>query len=245
MTGGTRDLSMDDIPLELFIQRCVDGELNEQSEQNLLSRLEFLPGGWRSLALAFIEHRVLDQVSSEVTREDVAAAGPVVERNNLFRRRSWLQFGVAVATVLLAFWVGRRTVSNAVPHVLEPNLVESSRRTVVPEPHQDAAPHSISRTAGEGGHVVAGTAKQQPSMFVRLDLPGAGESVDVPVFSLPEDAAAWEPFPEPALTAEEVHFLRQAGYQVESRRELMTFVTSDGREVVLPLEAVGVQVARY
>jgi hypothetical protein len=42
---------------ELLIQKCVDGELDTEAQQQLLSQLDVLNEGWKVLALAYVEEQ--------------------------------------------------------------------------------------------------------------------------------------------------------------------------------------------
>jgi len=53
---------MSHLELELEIQRCIDGQMPETAQQDLLRRLEAMPDGWRKLSLAFVESQVWSQI---------------------------------------------------------------------------------------------------------------------------------------------------------------------------------------
>ena len=42
---------------ELLIQKCVDGELDVETQQQLLAQLDIVAEGWKILALAYVEEQ--------------------------------------------------------------------------------------------------------------------------------------------------------------------------------------------
>ncbi len=53
---------------ELLIQKCVDGELNVTDQQQLLIELDDVAGGWKFLALAFIEEQAWSDSFAQADR---------------------------------------------------------------------------------------------------------------------------------------------------------------------------------
>ncbi len=53
---------------ELLIQKCVDGELSVEAQQQLLAQLDILTEGWKVLALAYVEEQSWGASFSESNR---------------------------------------------------------------------------------------------------------------------------------------------------------------------------------
>jgi hypothetical protein len=53
---------------ELLIQKCVDGELSVEAQQQLLAQLDILTEGWKVLALAYVEEQSWNASFSESNR---------------------------------------------------------------------------------------------------------------------------------------------------------------------------------
>lgn len=227
---------------DVLIQRCADGELDDEAERSLLARLEFQPDGWRRLALSFIEQRVLGEVCRSALPP--AAPAPVaiaVVPHRQPRRITPGRLAALCAGLLAAFGAGRMWPSRGI-------LPDAA--SVAPSPLADA----------DGGRVTAPTTlrepdvprrtapravEPQPAMFVNWSLPGSEQGIDVPVYAAPSGLATWQPFSEPALSREELESLRRAGYQVSSQRDLLRLQSPEGHTVVLPVEALDVRMSRY
>lgn len=237
-----------DVAFDRAVQRCVDGELDDADERSLLLETESRPDGWRRLALAFVEDRLVRRICrAEVPPAAVLPSVAVsrdVARQDVHRRdfrtiRSGLALGLAV---VCAFGVGRWSTGGAG----EP-LPTTSASTVkadadaVDSSRHDSTPASPIVDAGEGLH--AGL--DGPLMYVSVSIPENGETVDVPVYAAPPGDAVWQPFVRPAIAPEAVVELRRAGYRVESRQEILQFATPDGIPILLPTESVQVQLSRY
>ncbi len=56
---------------DILIQRCIDNELSASERRELLSKLDAMPGGWKSLACGFVE----DQLFAVAATGDSAPVG--------------------------------------------------------------------------------------------------------------------------------------------------------------------------
>ena len=245
MTKDNRQWPEDECPLDLLMQRCVDGELDAESERGLLARLDFQPAGWRRLALMFVEERLLQQVCRDTARIPPSDLAPRARSRPGARMGAGWKIAILSAAVLLAFWIGRRSSPTVVAIRPEPSVAQDRPGTSEAEPPRRIAQDQRRDSGWPRPATINRETAPQPAMFVRWNLSAFEEPIDVPVYGIPEDATAWQPFDKPLFSREELNVMRRAGYHVESRRELMQLVTPEGREVVLPLESVGVEVARY
>ena len=238
-----------EVPLDQLIQRCVDGELTNAAETELLQRLDFDAAGWKRLALGMIENRLLTSVAREATLSNEAQFPyPQQSHTSIDHLRVLARLLPLAAALLLAFGLGRWTTSAdgtplADATATQSQIAHQPRPLSKPVSEQDVIEQAASDTTPL-------TAKDhspsiQPAMFVNLAIPGNDEPLEVPIYSTSADSAVWQPFAEPSLTTAQAEALRRAGYHVESRHELMRFRSPDGREVVVPLESVGLQMARY
>jgi hypothetical protein len=75
---------------ELRIERCASGEMDRVEERDLLAACEIEPDGWRSLALACLEHRRLTAALrpwSQEAAQTVIPAPPTAARRAAWRER--------------------------------------------------------------------------------------------------------------------------------------------------------------
>lgn len=239
-----------------LIQQCADGELDECAERELLARLEFQPAGWRQLALALVEGRLLRRVCGEWMRE---CAGPPPRVAPARLRPAWwrsaAQMAAAVLVGLTAFAVGRWSVPPPEPE-RTPSVVavdfQSDPRSAPPAGDHSppaGAQRSVEPTpAGAAASRAAAVSREglpTPVTYVGLLVPGSDAAIEVPIYRASESLAEWQPFEQPVLSPEEAEALRKAGYHVEWQRELLTLTSTEGEPILLPLESVRVEPSRY
>ena len=101
------NMRADELVAERLLQRCVDGEMSETEQQEYLRQLEHAPNGWRSLALAFVEHQLWSRAGQSWIDdpEPIAAEthGPAIMNS---RQNSWLRSAALLASCLLAVGLG-------------------------------------------------------------------------------------------------------------------------------------------
>lgn len=215
----------------LRMQRCIDGELPEADERALLKELES-SGQWRDLALGFLE----DRVWQRAYRKPVATQPPLPQvkptsTSGPRMRQALLAIAVGM-TWGVAFGAGRFSV---VPGNMP--VAQKSPRGGAPSAAPEARP----------GNPNSVRSSSQPLMYVSFKTPGDSDdaAVRVPVFDARQAPANWNSWQEPALTREDVQRLRRQGYDVQSRKDYITWEPNEGGAVVFPVESVRVQPARY
>lgn len=239
--------SREDRLLELRMQRCVDGELTETEERQFLSELDLQPEAWRRLALLFLESRILSAVlrtggGPSPVAPTIADAGS--RARMVFRPHHALRGAALLLVILLSYGAGRwslpSTAPTAVPVQPQANAGPGSAATVAPSPTTtvEASPAE----SPSGSLLASGTNPDAPELYVRVNLPGSDQSVEVPVYRAPEE---WQPFAERTVSAELQRALQRAGYDVSSTRQVLAVTNPDGPPILLPLESIDVQMARY
>lgn len=239
-----------------LLQQCADGELDDVAERELLAKLEFQPAGWRTLALAFVEGRLMRRACGEWLRNTVGPPSMVAQSRP---QPVWWRKGTNVATaalvVLTAFAAGRWSAPLPESPPTTPTVAVQT-----PTVHPAAVPEAPSQAETEGPHSAEQRRKEMgssraaseipesaptPMTYVGLLLPGSDEAIEVPIYRAPPSLEEWRPFEQPLLTPEEEAALRQAGYNVEWERELLTLTSTEGEPILLPLESVRVELSRY
>jgi hypothetical protein len=229
-------------PLELLIQRCADGELAEPDERNLLIRLDREPGGWRRLALSFIEHRVLGAACREFAFPSTAATPRQGVRPV---RRIWRTTAAQLAALGLAlaaaFGIGRSYPRSS------PGTAGAITQSQLRAPHNEAPQPSAgpATVMPQAPPSPAAPRGPLPAQYVGLMVPGLERPLPVPVYREADVPGVWQAFTAPAISPGDADRLRRAGYQVTSQRELLRLTAPHEGDVVLPLEAVHVRMSRY
>jgi hypothetical protein len=239
-----------------LIQQCADGELDECAERELLARLEFQPAGWRQLALACVEGRLLRRVGREWLADSCPPPPPCFRRAS---RPVWFRgaakITAAALLLLVTFVAGRWSAPRAEFQQGSSMVAVQSQdghgtvksagdRTPVAAERRSAQPSSDSEWP-DGATPASVDAVPTPVTYVGLLLPGSDAAIEVPVYRASESLAEWQPFEHPVLSAEEAEALRKAGYNVEWQRELLTLTSAEGEPILLPLESVRVEPSRY
>ena len=90
---------------DILIQRCIDNELSASERRDLLSKLDAIPGGWKSLACGFVE----DQLFAVAANSDTPRAGASVSTVAPSTQKThWFNHPVTslVLSVCVAFLAG-------------------------------------------------------------------------------------------------------------------------------------------
>lgn len=229
----------DDRRLDLL----VDGELGEAERSELLRQLDREPGGWRKLALAFLEAQAWKQaIGAMAARQRPAASGAQPASNTSARRQGlplgWIGTVAAMAaSFLFAAALGLMVIRNpgGLPMPGEGLIADGS-----PTPRAVNVATGNALSAPRETAVAAISPKQWQT--VRVALPtgpqGNGETVELPAIERDRlDEALLSSLPA-ALPPEVLGALHGRGYEVRQRRELLPVNLQDGRGLVVPVDQV-------
>ncbi len=126
-----------------LIDRFVDGELADAEERELLARLDDEPGGWRALALGFVEARTLRRELGGLLREPTNVVSPTAPPHRS-RSRHWWQPVAAAVLLLVGYGLGTLLPSfrtePAADQVVEDRAGEVTVPDSQPEPVPDVEP---------------------------------------------------------------------------------------------------------
>jgi hypothetical protein len=197
---------------QLEIQRCVDGELGDDQQRALLTRLEGTPDGWRILALAYVENQVWGEGCRAIV-DAIPAQIATRTRSPVRSMARWLAAAAAVVIFVgLGFAAGQRWGSAAGP------VLTGVRPT-------DSSDHD---------------GRPAPKPVMNLEFVSDSESspdMTIPVFDRHDlGPEYWD---EPEIVPAD---LRQAlfrwGYDVRQQREFVSIPLSDGRQIAVPVDTV-------
>lgn len=177
---------------ELLIQRCVDDELSPPETRALLTRLDGLTDGWKSLACGLLEDRNLTRVlgagRADEERSLVASQQASSGRN---RQQSAPASGatpaarVAVGTRLRGWWSHPVTSLSLCAAIAFVGGMLIPDRTTDP---QLAANRVVpGGTAADGGRMLAKSADNRAASSYSVQLQPDGPAVNVPVYRHVED----------------------------------------------------------
>lgn len=245
------------------LDRLVDGELVGTERRSLIARLEQAPDGWRRCALAYLEaqefRRSMATIGNpmEAQREKAAvdlhldAPSPSAVRRGPSSASRWLVLASALMVSFAvgmgagrAVFLGDENVANTSPLINRDNSPDPPDS--VPNPSRDSQPGN------------AATERKPPAPPVQKSAPRTGEvrvvglvriadesshvsNYVMPVFSgtgLDQEWLKSMPLP---YTDEQVRKLKQDGYQVEQRRQLMEVNLADGQNLSIPFGTVNLQ----
>src|SRR5205085_806559 len=118
--------------LQRWLDKLVDGELNDETQRQLLLALESQPDGWRRCALAFVENQVWRREVAGLMSAPADVQTAVAGRSKPIKRSA--AFWLSVATGLLVtftmgtlcgrIWIGE---GNAIGQPPDSNFVATTR----------------------------------------------------------------------------------------------------------------------
>ena len=236
-----RDEPMAEQPIERTwqqdIDRQVDGELSDAQSRELLAMLDGIEGGWRRLALAYVEAQWLGRdlpslvhggaapsIAQDVSEVSFVVPVPATNQPTSPRSRMALMALAIAASMLVAFVVSlRRPVSEttrkedpAAPVAVQQPTGNADGQVVY---HNTSAP-----LAAMGPKAVTPATKSEPEPG--LVVIGSEDARD--------DLAATVP---PRV----IDALRRMGHRVDQRSGVMPVRLKDGRNVDVPYDQLEVQ----
>jgi hypothetical protein len=211
----------------------------------LLGRLDLVDGGWKRLALGFLEERVLRGACGQVVNErhfrlsNAPSSRPVVPQRTAPSALRTLTVG---SLLLVAFLGGRWTV----PADLASRTDSTSNIIAVDSPAPDLIGDDATASQPHRGDTTdRPTQPASPQTWVNFQLPGSDEPISVPVYRASAESVAPGPTVSPVLSPEEREYLRRAGYVVDSEQRLLEIDDGRGESIVVPWETVHLRLARY
>lgn len=226
---------------ELDIQRCVDGELSEAAQQELLQRLDETDIGWRDLALAFVENQVIAGAcrrAAERETEPPAAISPAAPRTRQHaappiarRRLSVTNWTVTLASAVIGVGIGLLAGGGR-------SVVDSTATPPVATAASDPAPTSARDPDSPTTH---DTDFPQPVMNVEFaDASGDASNWTLPVYAADDlGPDYWQA--GDVLPSEIERDLSRRGYRLDHEREFYSIPLDDGREIAVPVDTYQVR----
>ena len=231
------------------IDRLVDGELSGAERRELVLRLDADPDGWRRCALAFLEAQQWQQAARSVVDEPTREPKPTlsVATPAPTPQRGWSVTALA-ASVALALLIGFaggdrwRLAQSGVADESSAGEIIGSNATVtdvLPVDPSIAVANAtenddpVTQTVGRSGPRL-----RVGFLAVENDADGTLRHVPINVVEGPGVDESWLEQVPPAISARYVELLRQRGYAIEQRREIVPFDIDDSQQVMLPVDRV-------
>jgi hypothetical protein len=218
-----------------WLERLVDGELTEEAQRQLLLCMDAQPDAWRRCALAFVEAQALRRDLHGAVREsnavtdgsDSSAVSRPASPKFLLYRFQWMAMA---ASLIAAFVVGSISRKLWFPAAAEN------------DPHKMVA---MATGIDEQGTIANGGAQERQAYKVSLQMPD-GQTVDVPVEQATDkDLQSLLADQKPLLSEVERQALESTGHQIEQRREVYPMRLNDGQQLLVPVDFVRIQDARW
>jgi hypothetical protein len=246
------------------LDRLVDGELSQADRRTLLAALDDEPGAWRRCALAFLEAQSFRWQLNQIATEPLVAQTASQAKRDFGalgrgKRSSFWGACLAIAgSLLVAFGLGTRVAQQS-PQVAGTSAEQPTETTSAPLPTEtqpslaNATPNSATpNTTTPNTAEPAATTETTPYETLTLaEVDDSGKANPdnqfyVRVRDKEADATELDALldqgnsPLPASLLEQ---LRHEGWEVTRSRELVPITLSDGRQVVLPMEQVDIQMS--
>lgn len=219
------------------IDRLVDGELSRDERRAVLLALDHEDGGWRRLALAFLESQALrESLGSRSKAAAVVTASPMPAAV-VKPQRNWTAAIVMATSAALMFGLGRLSTSDFQDPVQRASQPQIAATYEPPTP--DAAATNDNQVLASN----VGASVQQQTL--RLELGdgqgGPTQAVEVPMVENSniglEDLLAAPPVISDRVQRE----LLRSGKRVYEQRQLYEVTLEDGRRGVVPVSNVYVE----
>ncbi|MEL7498129.1 MAG: hypothetical protein AAFN77_10995 [Planctomycetota bacterium] len=181
------------------LQQFVDGELPHEQRRSMLLEIEQSDGGWKCLALAFVEQQVVNESvasyfdqplsNAEINRCDIKppGRGGSVSRTRLF----WSLVGLIVGVLIGTYWISNWFPNQSPSSIASVSVARLSAAPVDRAEHSPAQPQltladAIARSAApipmefRREMLKAGYVVDEEQRTTEVDLPHGG-TVQVPV----------------------------------------------------------------
>lgn len=253
-----------------LIDRLVDGEVSEDERRRIVSALAHDPELSRRVALAFLEaqewRRILNAAASALSSEQgtvtgarptglaVALAAPeksgvtdVRSRpaQNLLRRYLGTLVAMACSFALVfgaVWWMAQPRQEKTVSAGSEATAAAAGAAL---SPGQSL----IAQSAPSQGQVAsagkpAATPFQMVAVPVAVGNDGTLTSVDIPVIPV-ADGEQINLWPDSVVPPEVLDVLRKSGHIIRQQRHLMPVSLPDGRQTIIPVDQVEIQMPEH
>lgn len=212
----------------VWMDRLVEGELDEPSRRALLLRLDAQPDGWRRLALAFLEAQAWRSALGAVAAEGLEPSPRPTRRATPWTAaRPWLARAAGILAVFAVGWgLGRSNQPPAHDPSGGAGVIVATTHPAdpvpppVPIPAADPTPAPVPERP---------PAPEVPEEYVQAPAPASASAP-------PADSAA-----ALLLSRQAQERLRQRGFEVQRRPALAAVQLQDGRQAVIPVEDVMVR----
>jgi hypothetical protein len=217
-----------------WLERLVDGELTDDTQRQLLLAMDAQPDAWRRCALAFVEAQALRRdlrgaisQSHEAIDGNKSAVEKKASPKFLLYRFQWMAMA---ASLIAAFVVG--SISR---RLWFPATIDNEPKKMV----------AMAEVSSDPGTDATAGAQERQTYKVSLQMPD-GQTVDVPVEQATDkDVQSLLTEEKPLLSEIERQALESTGHQIEQRREVYPMRLNDGRQLLVPVDYVRIQDARW
>lgn len=221
-------------PLQVQLDRLVDGELSPAEYRALLLALDADPQGWKRCATAFLEAQALRSELPTLCDEGLpstdapAASSPTPDCTPARAPRWKTALG----------WVGALAAGFLLALPLGPWL---TRWTGKPKAQPVAQHDGPVAPSPDKASLASSPRAREP--LGNVSLVAGGREVQVPLFALDDRAESlWS---EQALPDELLEFLRAQGHQVQHLPQVVPMELDDGRQVLLPIDRYRIEPVHY
>lgn len=226
---------------EILIQKCVDGELDVETQQRLLAQLDVLTEGWKVLALAYVEEQTWTRSFSE--------------NNRIAQHLENRAFGTQMSTQSASSMEPQEVQCFMPPTTVDPErrsrlltqatclaialvggvLIGDIWRSRQGSPNMDIAKNAKTDTTGNAGGNLS-----SDSGALAVGVPGQnGDTMRLSAY--PPDQFTNREIPELRFPAEFTDILRQAGLRLDQDQKWISLELEDGRRALMPVDSWNVR----
>lgn len=231
-----------------WMDRLVDGELNESERLELLSRLELEPGAWKRCAVTFLEAQMWQSSfrAARANRDDRTLMPSATSPSGVHHRFvPPVVYAAIAASLLTAFtlgWsLGGRQASSAFTTEMAGNATGGGK-SLAPDGQWESQGAVNRPNESERSGLPEGSASASDSALAK-GASSAGRPVNLvgPETSqakLGNDGKAEKEVARAGLALPVVRAWERRGFHIEKEPQVVSMTTKDGRKVAVPVDAV-------
>lgn len=224
----------------------VDDELSQQERHRLLSGLDEEPGGWRRLAMAFLEAQSWRKELGAFLREsDVRkpAVRPAERRSHpAWQVFTWAAMAASFLVAVMIGWRLQDTWRRGGAEPRSPIAVVADAGRLQQPAEQPAAVTHPQPTAPDAGRPAQPPG--EPWQMVALSGPkgsqGASGAIRLPARARRSIDGDWLNSLPAAVPDDVLQAFERTGHRVQQRRDLLPVEMPDGRRMVVPVDQMDV-----
>jgi hypothetical protein len=224
-----------------WMDRLVDGELNESERLELLSRLDLEPGAWKRCAVTFLEAQMWQssfRFASNKGNERSLMPGRAHAPRKLVPPVLYAAVAASLLTAFTLGWsLGGRQGASAFSNHMASNTGPATNALVPDSPSGNQA-SGIRPNESEGPGFAEKTASEKDLVLAKGASSADGSPTQAGRAKEGTGGKSGKEVAKSGLALPVVRAWERRGYQIEKEPQFVSVTTKDGRKLAVPVDAV-------